>query len=185
VRGDLHNFLLMFRPRTDGPAEHPGTLRLPGSILQGILARAALVFLRLYLGFVFLLAAVPKLEGDATEALRSFLTGVALPSGYGFYQRFASEILLPNVEVFGPLLSWSELLVGFALLVGLVTRFSASVGLILLVNYMLAKGGWFGQPSSNDAALAAIALGLIIGAAGRTAGLDTLLARRWPRSPLW
>jgi hypothetical protein len=41
---------------------------------------------------------------------------------------------------------------------------------------MLAKGAWFWYPSSNDAALAAIAVSLIVGAAGRTLGLDAMLA---------
>jgi uncharacterized membrane protein YphA (DoxX/SURF4 family) len=71
------------------------------------------------------------------------------------------------------------------LVLGLATRLSATVALVLLVNYMLAKGAWFWYPSSNDAALAAIAVSLIIGAAGRTLGLDAMLARRWPRSPFW
>jgi uncharacterized membrane protein YphA (DoxX/SURF4 family) len=68
---------------------------------------------------------------------------------------------------------------------GLVTRFSAAVALVLTLNYMFAKGAWFWTPSSNDAAFVAIALALLIGAAGRTLGLDASLARRWPRSPLW
>jgi uncharacterized membrane protein YphA (DoxX/SURF4 family) len=79
----------------------------------------------------------------------------------------------------------SELFVGVTLIMGLMTRFSSSVALILALNYMLAKGAWFWTPSSNDAAFAAIALALLIGAAGRTLGLDSFLARRWPRSPFW
>jgi hypothetical protein len=59
------------------------------------------------------------------------------------------------------------------------------VALLLTVNYLFAKGQWFWTPSSNDAAFAAISIGLLIGAAGRTFGLDALLARRWPRAPFW
>jgi hypothetical protein len=53
------------------------------------------------------------------------------------------------------------------------------------MNYMFAKGHWFWTSSSNDAAFVAISLALLIGAAGRTLGLDAFLARRWPRSPFW
>jgi uncharacterized membrane protein YphA (DoxX/SURF4 family) len=166
-------------------ASEPGTLRLPGSIIQGILARGALVFLRLYLGIVFLVAAIPKLEGNAAQSVRAALLGGPPGSGYGFYQSFMDEVVVPHLELVAGLISWAELLVGFLLVVGLATRLSASIGLLLLINYMLAKGTWFGQPSSSDAALAALAIALIIGAAGRTGGLDALLARRWPRSPLW
>jgi uncharacterized membrane protein YphA (DoxX/SURF4 family) len=132
-------------------------VRLPGSILQGILARAALVLLRIYLGVIFLLAAWPE------------LTGASAPSA------------LPGAA----LIPWAELLVGLTLVLGLFTRLSAAVVLLLVANRMYATGAWFRDPSSNDTAFAVIALALLIGAAGRTFGLDALLAKRWPRSPLW
>jgi uncharacterized membrane protein YphA (DoxX/SURF4 family) len=132
-------------------------VRLPGSILQGILARAALVLLRIYLGVIFLLAASPQ------------LTGASAPNG-----------LLGS-----PLIPWGELLVGLTLVLGLFTRLSAAVALLLVVNRTYVTGAWFRDPSSNDTAFAVIAVALLIGAAGRTFGLDALLARRWPRAPLW
>ena len=178
-------FLFMPAPQSSSAPVEAGTLRLPGSILQGILARSALVFLRIYLGVVFLLNGTARIEDGAAASLRAFLTHVVPQSGYGFYQRFTNEVVLPHLGLVAPLVSWGELLVGFALVVGLATRLSAFLGLLLLVNYILAKGAWFGQPSSNDAALAAIAFALNIGAAGRTFGLDALLARRWRKSPFW
>jgi thiosulfate dehydrogenase [quinone] large subunit len=129
-------------------------VRLPGSILQGILARAALVLLRIYLGIIFLLAAWPSLR-------------------------------LPNASLVASLVTWGELLVGLTLVLGLLTRLSATVALLLMVNCMLAKGTSSWRPCSNDGALAVIAGALLIGAAGRTFGFDSLLAKRWPRSPLW
>jgi uncharacterized membrane protein YphA (DoxX/SURF4 family) len=75
--------------------------------------------------------------------------------------------------------------VGVLLVLGLFSRMAAVIALLLVVNYMLAKGAWFWYPSSNDAAFGMIAIALLIGAGGRTLGLDTLVARRWPRSPLW
>jgi uncharacterized membrane protein YphA (DoxX/SURF4 family) len=129
-------------------------MSLPGEIIQGILARTALVILRLYLGVVFLVAGLAGVQGNFTSAL------VAL-------------------------VSWGELLVGATLILGLLTRFSAAVALVLALNYMFAKGAWFWTPSSSDAAFVAIALALLIGAAGRTLGVDAFLSRRWPRSPFW
>jgi thiosulfate dehydrogenase [quinone] large subunit len=160
-------------------------LRLAASILQGILARAALVLLRIYLGVIFLLAAWPKLGGDFTPGLTGFLQKVALENGHPFYREFVRRVVLPNALLFASLITWGELLVGVTLVLGLFTRFSAGVALVLVVNYMLAKGAWFWTPSSNDAAFAVISLALLIGAAGRTLGLDAFLARRWPRSPFW
>lgn len=160
-------------------------MRLPGSILQGILARGALAFLRIYLGVIFLVAAWPKLQRDFTPGLTGFLEKVALEKGHPFYQDFLQRIVVPNTPLFAGLVTWGELLVGITLALGLTTRLSAVVALLLTVNYMFAKGLWFWTPSSNDGAFAAISVALLIGAAGRTFGLDALLARRWPRFPLW
>ncbi len=136
-------------------------MSLPGEILQGIVARWALVLLRIYLGTVFLVAALPKIQQDFGPGL-------------------------PYPPAFAALVNWGELLAGLLLILGLLTRLSAAVACLLALNYMFAKGAWFWTtPSSNDAAFVAISLALLIGAAGRTLGLDVFLARRWPRSPFW
>lgn len=157
-------------------------MRLPGEIIQGILARGALVLLRVYLGVVFLLAALPKLQRDS--GLR-FLQQRALDAGHTFYRPFVEMVLIPNSTVVAPLVGWVEALVGVTLIAGLLTRFSAGLAMVLALNYMFAEGAWFWTPGSYDGAFFVIALALLIGAAGRTLGVDSMLARRWPRSPLW
>jgi uncharacterized membrane protein YphA (DoxX/SURF4 family) len=129
-------------------------MRLPGSVVQGILARAALAFLRVYLGVVIAIRAGNEMLGGG-----------------------ASQLPVP--------VTWGELVVGAALVIGCFTRFAAAVVLVLSVNNMIVAGREAWNPGSGDAVYAAVALALLIGAAGRTAGLDALLARRWPRSPLW
>jgi thiosulfate dehydrogenase (quinone) large subunit len=139
----------------------------------------------LYLGMIFLVAAAPKLRSDFTPGMTRFLSEVALQKGHPFYQEFVRSVVLPNAGLFAGLVQTGELVVGLTLVLGLATRLSAAAAMVLTVNYMLAKGAWFWTPSSNDAAYSAIALALLIGAAGRTVGLDALLAKRWPRSPFW
>lgn len=158
---------------------------LPGEILQGILARVGLTLLRIYLGAVLLVTAVMRLQTDFTPELRRFVREVALERSPAFYRDLLQEIVLPNAGLFGSLLTWGEMLVGALLVLGLLTRLSAAATLLLALNAVLAKGAWRGLPSSSDAAYAAISLALMIGAAGRTGGLDALLAKRWPRSPFW
>ena len=160
-------------------------MSLPGQVLQGILARGALVLLRVYLGVVFLVSALSKLQQDFTPGLTGFVQQVALQKAHQFYRPFLEQVVLPNAPVFAALVTWAELFVGVTLILGLLTRLSAAVVLVLALNYMFAKGVWFWTPSSNDAAFVAIALALLIGAAGRTLGLDAFLARRWARSPFW
>lgn len=55
----------------------------------------------------------------------------------------------------------------------------------IVLNYMFAKGMWFWVPASNDAAFFFIALVLLLGAAGRSFGVDAWLHRRYPGVPLW
>jgi uncharacterized membrane protein YphA (DoxX/SURF4 family) len=160
-------------------------MRLPGEIVQGILARGALVLLRIYLGVVFLQAGLAKLQGDPASELKGFLQHRALETGHAFYRPFVESVLLPNSAALAVVISWTETVLGITLILGLLTRFSAGLGLVLALNYMFAKGAWFWTPWSYDAAFVAIAIALLIGAAGRTLGLDAMLARRRPRSPLW
>ncbi|HEY8258571.1 MAG TPA: DoxX family protein [Gemmatimonadales bacterium] len=160
-------------------------MTLPAEVLQGVLARGALVLLRLQLGIVLLVAGIPKVRGDFTPRLVEFLQGVALTKGHPFYQVFVNDVLLPHVSVFATLVSWGEVLTGVALVLGIATRFAAAAALLMLLNYLFAKGAWFWTPSSNDAAYIAISLALLIGAAGRTLGVDEFLAKRWPRCSLW
>jgi uncharacterized membrane protein YphA (DoxX/SURF4 family) len=160
-------------------------MSLPAQVLQGVLARGALVILRLQLGVVLLVAGIPKIREDFTPRLTAFLQNVALEKGHPFYQEFVRSVVLPHASIFAGLVSWGEVLAGAALVLGLATRFASAATLLLLLNYLFAKGAWFWTPSSNDAAYVAISLALLIGAAGRTLGVDEFLAKRWPRCPLW
>ena len=160
-------------------------MNLPAQVLQGVLARGALVLLRLQVGVVLLVAGIPKVRGDFTPRLTGFLQNVALQDGHPFYQEFVRSVVLPHASIFAVLIGWSEVLIGAALVLGLATRFAAAAALLLFLNYLFAKGAWFWTPSSNDAAYLAISLALLIGAAGRTLGVDEFLAKRWPRCPLW
>ena len=159
-------------------------MRLPASILQGILARSALTFLRIYLGFVFLVSGWSRMEqGFAPELAR--LLDSSDGRVHHWYQAFAEQMILPRVGLVADLTAWGELLVGCCLVLGLGTRLAAALALLLAVNIMLAQGSWFWTPSSSYAAWATVSVALLVGAAGRTLGLDAFLARRWPRSPFW
>lgn len=152
-----------------------------------LVPRTLLVVLRVYVGILFLEAAISKLAADPswTPNLVAFLERVALQRGHGFYQGFVQSVVLPNAGLFAVLVTWGELFAGLALVAGAATRAAAAGVMLLTLNYMLAKGAWFWHPSSNDAALFFIALVVIWGAAGRAFGADYFLSRRWPKLPLW
>jgi uncharacterized membrane protein YphA (DoxX/SURF4 family) len=130
-------------------------MRLPGTILQGILARSALTFLRIYLGGAYVLL--------AWSQVRSAYSG----------------------EMGQAPLQWGELLVGVALVLGLLTRLAAAGALVLAIYPFLSHPPELLDALRAEPAWACIALALMVGAAGRTLGLDSLLAKRWMRSPFW
>jgi uncharacterized membrane protein YphA (DoxX/SURF4 family) len=130
-------------------------MRLPGTILQGILARSALAFLRIYLGGTL-----------------AFLAWPGIQEGY-------------SRDIGAELVAWLTLLVGITLMLGLLTRLSAAGALVIAVGSMLQEPGRAIMPSTPELGWAAIAVALMVGAAGRTFGLDSFLARRWARSPFW
>ncbi|HET9341593.1 MAG TPA: DoxX family membrane protein [Candidatus Eremiobacteraceae bacterium] len=148
-------------------------------------ANNALVLLRLFLGVTFAIAVYPKLAAGAQYPvmLRAFLERFALANAHPFYAAFLSGTVLPHIATFGVLIQIAETFVALALISGTATRLAAVVAMFLVTNYMFAKGLWWWYPSSNDAADFMIALALIIGSAGRTFGVDALLAERFPKVP--
>ena len=130
-------------------------MRLPGTILQGILARAALSFLRIYLGGVFVLWSWLRLSEGSARTLSAGL------------------------------IFWGGMLVGCTLVLGLFTRLAAAGALALILEVLLAQGGGPEIVLRAELAWACIAVAVLVGAAGRTFGLDSFLAERWPRSPFW
>jgi thiosulfate dehydrogenase [quinone] large subunit len=159
-------------------------MRLPGAILQGILARASLVLLRVYVGVVFLVRSVQKLQG---ESLKDWgrIGGTRLEQAPQIFQHVFQDVVLPNADIFRLLLLWGELFLGVFLIVGLLTRLWAVAALLLSLGYVLMEPARPWTPASADALLAVTSLAILIGAAGRTLGVDSWLAHRWPRSPLW
>ena len=83
------------------------------------------------------------------------------------------------------LVTIGETCVALALLSGTATRLAGVVAMFLLTNYMFMKGMWWWDPASNDGAFFMISLALVLSAAGRTWGVDALLARRWPSALIW
>jgi uncharacterized membrane protein YphA (DoxX/SURF4 family) len=136
------------------------------------------VLARVYLGTSFLFSD----HGNAQpNELAGFLK-YALHNGYGWYQNLLNSVVVPHSATFGTLVVIAEIYIGIALVLGFTTRFASCVAVFLLLNYMCAKGALPWSPGIDQSD---IILGLIIliSDAGRTFGLDKLLANRFPK--LW
>jgi thiosulfate dehydrogenase [quinone] large subunit len=144
---------------------------------------------RCWVGWQFLDAGRSKVTGDeralwigsqAGTAVRGFL-GYSLqlapggslagphPEVQGWYAALIRHALLPHAEPFSYLVAFGEILVGAALILGLVTRFSAAMGLVMNFAYL------FAGVSSVGPLMVLIQLPLLL--VGTTAGLYGL--DRW------
>jgi thiosulfate dehydrogenase [quinone] large subunit len=152
--------------------------------------------LRIYVGWQWLAAGWEKVNSSvwvgqyAGTALSNFLHGTLSkasgphPDVSGWYSAFISLVVLHNVSLFSYLVSFGELLVGIALILGIFTGIAAFFGAFMNMNYLFA-----GTISSNPL-LFIIELLLIL--AWRTAGflgLDRyvlpLLGTPWSKGKLF
>ena len=156
-------------------------------VISPTVSRGLLVILRVYLGVVLVVAGWGKVfgEGSFTPRMVGFIENIGLERGYGFFQGFLEGVVLPHAGFFATLVSWGELLGGIALITGTATRLTSAMTILMLLTYLLTKGAKLWQPSSNDAPMMFIALVLLLGAAGRTLGVDRYLAAKWPKILLW
>ena len=132
------------------------------------------LLLRLYVGWEWLVAGWGKLNnpawtGDAAgTAISGFVNGAlaktegAHPDVQGWYAAFLQTFVLPYATLWSYLITWGEILVGIALIVGIFTGIAAFFGSFMNINYLLA-----GTVSTNPV-LFVIATWLVL--AWKTAG---------------
>jgi len=150
------------------------------------ISRALLVILRIHIGVILFISDLGKLTREtpfADEMLR-FLRG-ATRRASAPYVDFVQQVIIPHASLFSYLVMTGEAFAAISLLTGTLTRVGAAVAGFLFLNYMLAEGRMFWSPDSEDAALLFIVLVIFLGRAGRTFGIDSYLAKRWPGSLLW
>jgi thiosulfate dehydrogenase [quinone] large subunit len=158
------------------------------------LIAAVWLIARCWVGWQFLHAGLAKLTGDerarwvggqAGSEVRGFL-GYALqlapggklagphPEVLGWYAALIRHGLLPHAAIFGYLVAFGEVLVGAALILGLLTRFAAAMGLLMNFAYLCAGVSGVGPLM----VLIELPL-LLVGATAGDYGLD-----RWLRPAL-
>jgi uncharacterized membrane protein YphA (DoxX/SURF4 family) len=139
-----------------------------------------LVLTRLYLAATFLLS------DHGNGAPGEMLQLITRWSGTArlWYRPFLSNLVLPHLGLFTNLVLIGELYVGIAMLLGFTTRLAAMVSIFMLLNYWFAKSSVTGIPGLDTADLV-LSVIVLVTAAGRVAGLDQFLYRRFPRVPLW
>ena len=148
-------------------------------------AQVALTILRLGLGCLFIWVFFENLG-----------KGLYSPSGYSglinyYIEKGHGPQLLKSIMAFmashatftGPMQGLTEITFGVLLVIGLLTRPVALGAFLFLSTLWMAEWGtsWIWELLIPMI----VALSLVIGSAGRKWGVDQLMARRYPRSPLF
>ncbi len=143
------------------------------------------VILRLWIGYYFLQQGIRKFlgdfpHGDWTTRQIGQLDKINI---YPWYKSFLANAVYPYHELFGYLVMSGEILVGLCLFLGLLTRFSSLIGLFMLINYYLGPGmARGGSLLAQQQTFIVCLIVLFITNAGRSVGLDALLARKSQRT---
>jgi len=131
------------------------------------IAAGILVFLRVYIGYQWMVAGYGKIAGGEFDA-SGYLQGAVAAAGgdnptvQAWWGTFLETVALPHAELFTILVMWGELLVGIALILGIFTNFSALMGITMNFAFL------FSGTVSTNAQMVLITVFIL--AAGANAG---------------
>jgi uncharacterized membrane protein YphA (DoxX/SURF4 family) len=148
-------------------------------------AQVALTLLRVALGSLFVWVFFENLgKGLYTPSGYSGLINYYIEKGHApQLLKSVMALMASHATLAGPMQGFTEITFGVLLLIGLLTRPVALAAFLFLSTLWVAEWGtaWIWELLIPMM----VALALMIGAAGRKWGVDALLARRYPRIPLW
>jgi thiosulfate dehydrogenase [quinone] large subunit len=137
-------------PVATGRSTH--NLRLTDWLYRSNEASILWLVVRLWLGYQWLNAGYQKIWGSEHMAfwfgggagVKGFATGGVVGStagkgagaSYGWWASFLHNFVIPNASWIAKLVALGELLIGVALILGLLTGFAAAGGLLLNLTYM-------------------------------------------------
>src|SRR5262249_14046109 len=148
-------------------------------------ARCALSMLRIVLGALFISVFFENLnKGLYSASGYAGLINYYMEKGHAPQAlKSVQSFMAAHANVAGPMQAATEISFGILLLIGLLTRPVALAALLFLTTLWVSEWGtaWIWELLVPMA----VALALVIGSAGRIFGVDALLAKRYPLSPLW
>jgi thiosulfate dehydrogenase (quinone) large subunit len=148
---------------------------------------AILVPARIIVGYHFLLVAWPKVvRGFPGSNLAEQLMENAPRIPIELHRQFIVGFVVPNVDVFAALITWGEVAIGLSLLTGCLVRLSTPFAAFQNLNIYLAIAIPSGSPQIPwNRTLIFMHLVFFATSAGRSFGVDGLLKRKFPGSPLF
>ncbi|MDI6783065.1 MAG: TQO small subunit DoxD [bacterium] len=146
-----------------------------------------LAFLRITLGIFFFQAGWGKLTSGfiSRNMLLTIFNDWVQHVPNAWYKNFLLEYAMPHSTIFSYLVVYGEILVGLALVFGVMTRLSVLLAMIMNLNYHLASGWRPGSGALINKIFLACEIVILLSAAGRSFGIDRILHKKYPRNPLW
>jgi thiosulfate dehydrogenase (quinone) large subunit len=134
------------------PSRQGHNLHLSDWLYRSRQASVVWLVVRLWLGYQWLNAGYQKIwgaehsffwfgngagvKGFATAGVVGSAAGKGSGASYGWWAAFLHNFVIPNASWIAKLVSLGELLVGVALILGLLTGAAAAIGLLLNLTYM-------------------------------------------------
>jgi len=145
-----------------------------------------LAMLRILTGYVFIHAGWEKLANpEYTAGMAKTIGYFASKNPYPWMQSLLTNVALPNAELFAPVFSWGELLVGISLLLGLFSPLGLLGALAMNITFFFAAG-WTGPgtQTANEVLIFAELI-MFLGFAGKVLSVDQFLYRFYPKLLPW
>ena len=140
--------------------------------------------LRMFLGWTFLRAGMWKLGPYlANNELRGVMARWASDHPHAFVREFLGGRGQLWSELLGYVVTYGEIAIGVALLLGLFTRGAAVLGTLLVTCYLVAGGHTSAAVMAQGQVMLVALLTLAAAGAGRTIGCDGWLHKRAPVMP--
>lgn len=134
----------------------------------GVSTSAAwLAFLRIYLGYRWLMSGLEKVNSGWLSAGDKLVAGASTspigPNTPEWYANFMEKVVFPNALLFQIMITLGELAIGICLILGLFTVLAALGSIFMNINFMISGSGdmWFLVVSI-----------VMLAGAGRSFGLD-------------
>lgn len=145
-----------------------------------------LALIRVVFGIHFLIVGTPKVLGMTGESLAGQLSRSAARDPLPFHRDFILGFVVPHADVFSYVVAYGEMAIGISLVVGFLVRVSSAFGVFHNLNILLALAIPAGGSQMGINLLFIVGqLVFLFAAAGRSLGVDGLLKRTFPRSPLF
>jgi thiosulfate dehydrogenase [quinone] large subunit len=147
-----------------------------------------IALLRIAVGYHFVMAAIPKITGPFVkgDVLPQELAKTVLKDPFAWHRMFILHVVVPHAHFFSGLIAFGEMAIGISLIFGCMVRVSALFGAFHNLNILLAIAIANGGPQLGlNRIFIFLQLVFVASAAGRSLGLDGLLKKWFPRSPLF